>query len=488
MGLQTTADFIARHAQAQPGALAVLDHGRPVTRQQLKQDLAQACHVLQKLGASAGTVVALICPNAYQHWLLVLACEQLGAVSDGLLDLQHEAWATLHQRADLLVTTVAMPATPACVTHLLAPEWLQPPAAGVPQPAPATPALPVNAAARVARSSGTTGTPRRMLLTRQALDHRVRSWVALLQLHEHSRYLLTLQLAASTACYQAHACARSGAVLVLAPAVNAWQAVAQYGVTHLFCLPGLLGQWLGTLPTAWHPPPALHVFCGGASLPPALRQDALARLATAVTEVYASNEAGVTASSDGEPGTGLRLRPGCDAEVVDEQGQPLPRGQTGHIRLRTPGMVHGYLDGHDHQPHFRDGWFYPGDIGTVPDPQHLYVAGRATDVMNLGGVKLLPQTIEAQLVSDQVPAHELAVCSLPDARGLEEVWVALCGQAAAHQDQVLKALEPVCQELWWVRFRVVQLDSVNPQAPAKLSRRALRETLAGLASGAHAPA
>ena len=55
MGLQTTADFIARHAQAQPGALAVLDHGRPVTRQQLKQDLAQACHVLQKLGATAGT-------------------------------------------------------------------------------------------------------------------------------------------------------------------------------------------------------------------------------------------------------------------------------------------------------------------------------------------------------------------------------------------------------------------------------------------------
>lgn len=481
MSLQTTADFIAHHAQMQPGALAVLDHGRPVTRMQLRRDLVRACAVLQALGASAGTRVALICQNAYQHWLLVLACEQLGAVSDALPGVQHEAWDTLHQRADLLVATVPVPAVPACAAHVLPSGWLEQ-ASGSEWPEhPSTP-LPASAPARVARSSGTTGMPRRLLLTRQDLDRRINNWLDLMQLHADSRCLLSMQITASTACYQAHACARAGAVLVLAPPVSAWQAIAQYSVTHLFCLPGLLNQWLVTLPVAWQKPAALHVFCGGAGLSPVLRQQALARLAAAVTEVYASNEAGVTASTAGAQGAGMRLRPGSEAQIVDEQQRLLPAGQTGRIRLRTPSMAQGYLDGNDSQPHFRDGWFYPGDIGTMPDPQHLCVAGRASDLMNLGGVKLLPEAIEARLVSDQVPAHELAVCSLPNGMGLEEVWVALSGQAAANQRTVLQALRPVCQEFWWVKFHVVQLDSVNPQAPAKLSRRALRATLVGLAS------
>ena len=60
------------------------------------------------------------------------------------------------------------------------------------------------------------------------------------------------------------------------------------------------------------------------------------------------------------------------------------------------------------------------------------------------------------------------------------MWVALCGEAARQQDQVVQALAQLCNDYAWVTFRVVQLPSVNPQAPGKLSRRALRESIAAL--------
>ncbi len=478
MRLPTTPDYIAQHAQNRPQALAVIDQGKAVTWASFQQDLVRVCAALQALGAQAGTRVALICEDRYLHWLLVLACEQLGAVSDAILEPHSEPWATLPQRADLLLTNWKPPLEPPCAWQLLTPHWLAQLRLRGDLPHLAAPTLPANAPARVARSSGTTGATRRMLLTRQDLDRRVSNVMALLGVTSASRFLLTLQPAASTACFQANACARAGATVVLAPPASAWKVFARDGVTHLFCLPGILSQWLNTLPPGFQKPEALHIFCGGASVSPQLQQQALALLATQFDEVYASNEAGMAANGPSADAAALLLRAGCLSEIVDDNHQRRPWGETGHIRLRTPSMVSGYLDEAGPGTNFHDGWFYPGDVGCMPDPQHLRVQGRIADLMNLGGVKLLPEAIEARLLSTQVPAHELAVCSLPNALGVEEVWVALSGQAAAQQDRIVQALVPVCQEYWWVKFRVVQLDTVNPQAPGKLSRRALRETLA----------
>ena len=34
---------------------------------------------------------------------------------------------------------------------------------------------------------------------------------------------------------------------------------------------------------------------------------------------------------------------------------------------------------------FRDGWFYPGDIGLMLGPRSLKLLGRADDLINIGG-------------------------------------------------------------------------------------------------------
>lgn len=476
-----TPDPIERLALQDPAAPAVIDEDRLITRAQLRRELDCMAAALHGLGVVEGTRVALACEHGYVHWLLVLACERLGAVSDAVLDPRREDWATLHQRADLLLSTFRAPPM-ACRHQLIDQPWLDHLLGRLDLPA--LPALTdnPNAPARVARTSGTTGASLRLLLSRADLAQRVRNWVQLLGLHGNARYLLTLQPSAATACYQAAACMHAGAVLVFAPAEQAWRSIARHGVTHTACLPGMLGQWLAQLPAGFARPAALRLVCGGAPVSAALRQQALQRLATSFEDIYASNEAGLIATGQSAVDAGAgTLWPGVQVQVVDEQGAALPAGQTGRIRVRAPGMAHGYLDAPEASAtHFQDGWFYPGDVGVMTPAGQLRVTGRESDVMNLGGIKVSPEEIEARLCVSGVPAHELAVCALPDAMGVDEVWVALSGEAARQQDRVVQALAAVCGDYPWVSFRVVQVGTVNPQAPGKLSRRALRDMIAAL--------
>ena len=58
-------------------------------------------------------------------------------------------------------------------------------------------------------------------------------------------------------------------------------------------------------------------------------------------------------------------------------------------------MATGYLgDTTAGSDSFRDGWFYPGDIGRLEADGSLFVTGRTTDTLNAGGVKIDPREFE----------------------------------------------------------------------------------------------
>ena len=66
------------------------------------------------------------------------------------------------------------------------------------------------------------------------------------------------------------------------------------------------------------------------------------------------------------------------------------------MRIAGVGVVGGYRDG-EPTPAFRDGWFYPGDLGSLAPDGLLRIAGRADEVINLGGEKISPETLEEQV-------------------------------------------------------------------------------------------
>ena len=76
------------------------------------------------------------------------------------------------------------------------------------------------------------------------------------------------------------------------------------------------------------------------------------------------------------------------------------------------------------QTAFRDGWFYPGDIGSLTADNMLIVSGRLKTVMNIGGDKVSPEKIETTLMGF-AGVERAGVLSVTNAFGIEEVWAAI---------------------------------------------------------------
>ena len=156
-----------------------------------------------------------------------------------------------------------------------------------------------------------------------------------------------------------------------------------------------------------------------------------------VVNQYGSTEAGVVALTpydeiDDAPG-GIPL-PWVDMEIIDEAGQVLPPGREGLIRYRTPQLA-ANLTAPSGIPNVRDGWFYPGDIGSMTTDGVLRIQGRAGDLINRGGVKVSGTRIE-QIASEFAGVKEAAACGVLGPSGMEEIWVAIVPDGALDIDDL----------------------------------------------------
>ncbi|WP_055049359.1 class I adenylate-forming enzyme family protein [Devosia sp. A16] len=141
---------------------------------------------------------------------------------------------------------------------------------------------------------------------------------------------------------------------------------------------------------------------GGSAIPIDVRRAVEQRVTPLLYVRYASTESGAIAMAgpgehDEAESVGRPL-PGVDLQIVGPDDQPLPRGETGRIRLRAPGVATGYLDGGEQTAErFRDGWFWPGDVGMLRADGSLIVQGRQDDMMVLNGLNIFPAEIERVL-------------------------------------------------------------------------------------------
>lgn len=113
-----------------------------------------------------------------------------------------------------------------------------------------------------------------------------------------------------------------------------------------------------------------------------------------ITVFYGSTELGSVAeytiaadeSYDGrlEPINNL-----ADVQIVDDEHRPVSDGTVGQVRIRGKhGMPHYIDDDIANSKSFRNGWFFPGDLGRIDGLGFLHIEGRSNDTANLGGVKM----------------------------------------------------------------------------------------------------
>src|SRR5690606_34084014 len=148
-----------------------------------------------------------------------------------------------------------------------------------------------------------------------------------------------------------------------------------------------------------------------------------------VVLMYGSSEIGICAGlrlteiTDGAE-IAYTLMPGVKAEILGEDGEVLPRGIPGILRLQTPAMSGSYVSEPKADAEvFRDGWFHPGDIGMLTEDGRLKILGRQKDQINLGGAKF--NAVDIDMAAKTVPGIRDAMCfTMPSATGLQEF--ALC--------------------------------------------------------------
>jgi acyl-coenzyme A synthetase/AMP-(fatty) acid ligase len=425
--------YIAFWAKLKPQSLAIWNPDAGVTYAQFDRDINQFAAALEALDLPATGLVGVRLQNPYAHWLALMALSRLRctSVSIPLRDAPGRQVLAV-ARPELLLADDADPPLPAELwgrVAALSPDWL---AATLRSAAPPIPerACDPDAIGRVSLSSGTTGVPKAVPFTWRRIIERAQHRAVI----DRGRDDVALILAGNDTNFgfgQRVATWVAGATVAMGPEVRQMpSAFPAMRPTVLILAAGYLRMLLQALPRNFQPIPTLRVRVGGGAMSPLLARQARLRLASDVQITYSSTEGGSIARG---PATLLEAHPGAvgyklpwtQVEAVDPGGQRCPPGVAGELRVRGTEMVAGYHTDHQQTAKsFRDGWFYSGDVGTIMADGEIRILGRVDEVMNFGGVKILPGAVENVLRGSPGVA-EVAVFSVVTPAGVAALWAAV---------------------------------------------------------------
>ena len=325
----------------------------------------------------------------------------------------------------------------------------------------------------ILHTSGSSGAPKAVVLSRRAIVAAASASAANLGWRSGDRWLLQIPLAHIGGLSVLTRCllGRRTAVLFGRPrydAVETRRVIEREEVTLVSIVPAMLGPLVATGP----PPPSLRaVLVGGDSTPPALLAEATGRGWPALT-TYGMTETCSQVTTEpyrdrGEPlppaerGTGVPL-PGVEVRLDDEE-----------VLVRSPALFDGYLqpDGSLDRP-MKDGWFATGDRGTFAGGR-LHILGRCDDRIVSGGENVDPHEVEGA-AHRSIPGLTVAVFGLPDPSWGQVVCAAFVGDLdVALVPRAFEALAPFKRPR-----KVFRLDALTHTSSGKVDRHAVAQTCA----------
>lgn len=175
----------------------------------------------------------------------------------------------------------------------------------------------------------------------------------------------------------------------------------------------------------------------------------------------------------------------AEDEALSSVGRPVGDGEIalstdGRIRIRGPQVARFRIDGEGIHPLTdADGWLQTNDLGHLQDG-FLYFDGRADDLINCGGQKVVPDQLEERIRATLGASLPIAVAKVPDPQRGEGVLVAVVGQAS----QTVRVREVALAALQDMgispgsALHVIAVDTLPVTATGKVQRRLLSEAFA----------
>jgi acyl-CoA synthetase (AMP-forming)/AMP-acid ligase II len=459
---------VRERARRAPGAAAVIHFDSVVDYRAFDRLLDRLAACALDAHLAPGDIVDVVMRSQYRSFALTLALARIGIAS------RTEALTPGHAAAALRLKDEAADATGRVE---LVDAWFDLPADDV--EVPAVPLHPGDdALCRIFATSGTTGVPKGVPVTHAQMAARIRAKDAALPLPPATRLHCPMGATGGYGFRDLLRTLWSGGTIVLGRAGPALPArIVQHGVTWLLVPPATLQLMVQGRPADARPFPSLAIVeVGGAHLPRAVWQAAVARVCPSIVSSYGTTENGGVACAPmadvaDRPGVVGRLLPGIEVKIVDALGAELARDREGVIMIRGAGTVAAYYgDDDETRRRFVGGWFKSGDLGTLTADGMLAIAGRADERINIGGSKIAPDVIERTIL--YFPGVvDAAAFALPTPDGIDRVALAIVTGPAFDPS----TFEARCRERLgvWTPQMVLRMASIPRNANGKVSRAEL---------------
>jgi cyclohexanecarboxylate-CoA ligase len=338
---------------------------------------------LHEAGVHADDIVVWQQPNGIQALALTRACWRLGAVA-----------APVHH--------LAGPATVEFVRATLQPNLDLIGYEALPQGAPIPDGADVapDAVAAVLFTSGSTGNPKAVLHTNQALAYKAALMVQVHELTADDVVLMPAPLAHVSGLLNGILVpGAAGMKAVLMPRWSpelALDLIEEHGVTFMIGPPTF---YVSLMDAPGFSPARVEslrlISSGGAGVTPAFIERATSTLGALVKRSYGSTEAPTVATSmDSDPFDRARDTDGRAIGAAEFRLDP----ETGELQVIGPELFAGYLDETQNEAAITpDGWYRTGDLATLDADGWLTIVGRLQDIIIRGGENIAAAAVEAAL-------------------------------------------------------------------------------------------
>lgn len=259
-------------------------------------------------------------------------------------------------------------------------------------------------------TSGSTGTPRFVMVTHGNLAANTEAIIRSQQLREDERAMLILPVSYCFGASVLHSHLYCGGSVVFDRRFmfpdRVLEAMAQYECTSFAGVPTVYNALLRRSRLRQIAFPRLRRFlqAGGALAPEKIREMRAAVPTAKFHVMYGQTEATARIScmepERWEEKTGSAGRPldNLAVRIVDDQGTCVATGETGELLVSGPSICIGYWkDEAQTGRRFRDGWLYTGDLARQDAEGYLWIEGRKEAFLKMRGMRVSFAEVEARV-------------------------------------------------------------------------------------------
>jgi acyl-CoA synthetase (AMP-forming)/AMP-acid ligase II len=429
----------ARHARYRPDHLALVTEAERLTFRDFDRRTSRLGAALQGIGVRKGDKIATVLPNGSAIYETYWAAARIGAVTLPLSTLlRGEGLATLLCDSD--ASTVIADAAFAGDLAQVRGRLSIPPdryvfaggdagfgrrfedlMAGTTSLVSQEPVISPNDPFNIMYSSGTTGTPKGIVLTYGVRAAYCTFFASEWRMTPESVVLHAGSLVFNGAFVTMMPAMYRGATFVLLKHFDpelVLRTIERERVTHTMMVPS---QIIALLNAPGFRPERLASLqmlgSVGAPLHREHREKLIEHLPGRVYELYGLTEGFITVL-DKEDFARKRDSVGipasfADMRIVDSSGADVAAGVVGEIVGRSPLLMPGYYKRPDLTAQaLIDGWLHTGDLGYVDEDGFLHLVDRQKDMIISGGVNVYPRDIEEVIVRHPA-VKEAAVFGIP---------------------------------------------------------------------------